>query len=67
MSLFCLCYLIDLIYIEVPMEVFEKGEKNKPIIKAVPIAILKPLIGLTTAASKIQQGFLNKYDKNDCN
>lgn len=49
------------------MEVFEKGEKNKPIIKAVPIAILKPLIGLTTAASKIQQGFLNKYDKNDCN
>ena len=46
----------------VPMEVFEKGEKNKPIVRAVPIAILKPLIGLTSAANKIQQGFLNKYD-----
>ncbi|TIA99521.1 hypothetical protein E3P96_02903 [Wallemia ichthyophaga] len=47
----------------VPMEVFEKGDKNKPIIRAVPIAILKPLIGLTSAAAKIQQGFLNKYDE----
>lgn len=45
------------------MEVFEKGDKNKPIIRAVPIAILKPLIGLTSAAAKIQQGFLNKYDE----
>lgn len=47
------------------MEIFERNDNDedasatKAVVKAVPIAVLKPLIGVSEAASKIQQGLIH--------
>ncbi|WRT66888.1 uncharacterized protein IL334_003851 [Kwoniella shivajii] len=49
----------------VPMEVYERSGEDGPlkaVIKAVPIAVLKPMIGTTEAVSKTLLGMRNSLD-----
>ena len=51
----------------VPMEVYEKtGAQGsaKAVIKAVPVAVLKPMIGASEAVSKTLLGLRNTIDPN---
>jgi len=51
----------------VPMEVYERSGNEGPVrsvIRAVPIAVLKPMIGASEAVSKTLQGFHNTLDPN---
>ncbi|KAL7747026.1 autophagy- protein 2 [Sorochytrium milnesiophthora] len=51
--------------IAMPMEVFERdgsGDGVRAVIKAVPIAILRPVIGATEAVSKTLMGLRNTMD-----
>ncbi|CAA7271644.1 unnamed protein product [Cyclocybe aegerita] len=51
----------------VPMEVYERSGNEgavRSVIRAVPIAVLKPMIGASEAASKALQGLHNTLDPN---
>ncbi|KAK7467202.1 autophagy-related protein 2 [Stygiomarasmius scandens] len=51
----------------VPMEVYERSGNEGPVhsvIRAVPIAVLKPMIGASEAVSKTLQGIHNSLDPN---
>ncbi|KAH9180656.1 hypothetical protein EDB89DRAFT_1840925 [Lactarius sanguifluus] len=46
----------------VPMEVFERSGSEAPVIRAVPIAVLRPMIGASEAVSKTLLGLHNSMD-----
>lgn len=51
----------------VPMEVYERSGNEGPVravVRAVPIAVLKPMIGATEAVSKTLLGLHNTFDPN---
>ena len=51
----------------VPMQSYERDGTTgamKSIIKAVPVAILRPMIGATEAISKVLDGAINSIDEN---
>jgi len=51
----------------VPMEVYERSSNEGPVravIRAVPIAVLKPMIGASEAVSKTLLGLHNTMDPN---
>ncbi|KAJ3114872.1 autophagy- protein 2 [Phlyctochytrium bullatum] len=51
----------------VPMEVYERTGTSgtaKAVIRAVPVAVLKPMIGATEAVSKTLMGLQNTLDPN---
>lgn len=51
----------------VPMEVYERSGSEGPVrsvIRAVPIAVLKPMIGASEAVSKTLLGLHNTLDPN---